>query len=61
MKLDNIFFNLEHYVEKVYVWFVYKSMKANPDDFQFIILGNTGFVTLHITIDSKLRNISMIV
>ena len=57
-------------MENVYERFVYNLMKANPDKFQFIILGNTGshtlqfgditiksapFVTLlGITIDSRL-------
>ena len=52
-------------------WFVYNSMKPNPDKFQFIILGNTDSHTLQIgdittksilsvtllciTIDSKLN------
>ena len=55
----------------VYEWFVYSSMKANPDKFQFISVGNTGSHTLKIgditiksashvtlldiTIDSKLN------
>ena len=69
MNLDNIFSNLIQDVENVYEWFVYNSMKANPDKFQFIILGNTGSHTLKIgdiksassvtllgiTIDSKLN------
>ena len=71
MNLDNIFSNLTQDMENVYEWFVYNSMKANPDKFPFIILGNTGshtlkigditiksvsFVTLlGITIDSKLN------
>ena len=58
-------------MENVYEWFVYNSMEANPDKFQFIILGNTGSHTLKIrditiksassatplgvTIDSKLN------
>ena len=56
----------------MYEWFSYNSMKANPDKFQFIILGNKGLHTLQIgdittksvssvillgiTIDSKLGN-----
>ena len=71
MNLDNIFSNLTQDMENVYEWFLYNSMKANPDKFPFIILGNTGshtlkigditiksvsFVTLlGITIDSKLN------
>ena len=35
-------------MENVYERFVYNSMKANPDKFQFIILGNTGLHTLKI-------------
>ena len=35
-------------MQNVYEWFVYNSMKANPDKFQFIILGNTGSRTLKI-------------
>ena len=58
-------------MENVYEWFVYNSMKGNPNKFQFIILGNTGSHTLKIgdltiksassvillgiTIDSKLN------
>ena len=48
MNLDNIFSNLIQDMENVYEWFVYNSMKANPDKFQFIILGNTGSHTLQI-------------
>ena len=35
-------------MENVYEWFVYNSMKADPDKFQFVILGNTGSHTLKI-------------
>ena len=35
-------------MENVYEWFVSNSMKANPDKFQFIILGNIGPHTLKI-------------
>ena len=42
MNLDNIFSNLIQDVENVYEWFVYNSMKVNPDKFQFIIQENTG-------------------
>ena len=35
-------------MENIYEWFVYNSMKPNPDKFQFIILGNTGSHTLKI-------------
>ena len=35
-------------MQNVYEWFVYNSMKANPDKFQFLILGNTGSRTLKI-------------
>ena len=71
MNLDNIFSNLIQDMENVYEWFVYNSMKVNPDKFQFIILGNTGshilkigditiksassVTLLGITIDSKLN------
>ena len=71
MNLDNIFSNLIQVMEKVYEWFVCNSMKANPDKFQFITLGNRGSHTLKIgditielasyvtllviTIDSKLN------
>ena len=37
MNLDNMFTNLN-----VYEQFVYSSMKANPENFRFIILGNTS-------------------
>ena len=63
-------------MENVYEWFVYNSVKANPDKFQFIILGNTGSHTLKIgditiklasyvtllgiTIDSKLNHNNII-
>ena len=58
-------------MQNVYEWFVYNSLKANPDKFQFIILGNKGsrilqigditiksdssVTLLIITIDSKLN------
>ena len=35
-------------MQNVYEWFVYNSMKANPDKFQFIILGNKDSNTLQI-------------
>ena len=35
-------------MENVYEWFAYNSVKANPNEFQFIILGNTGSYTLQI-------------
>ena len=71
INLDNIFSNLIQDMENVYEWFVYRSIKANPDKFQFSTLGNTGSYTLEIgditiksashvtllgiTIDSKLN------
>ena len=33
-------------MDNEYEWFVYNSMKASLDKFQFIILGNTGSHTL---------------
>ena len=48
MNLDNIFSNLIQDMENVYEWFVHNSMKANPDKFQFITLGNTGSHKLQI-------------
>ena len=44
LNLDNIFSKLIQDMENVFEWFVYNSMKANPD--KFIILGNTGSHTL---------------
>ena len=35
-------------MENVYEWLVCNSMKANPDNLQFTILGNTGSYTLKI-------------
>ena len=70
MNLDNIFTSIIQDTWNVYEWFVYNSMKAHPENFQFIILGNAGLHTLEtgdittksvssvtllgITIDSKL-------
>ena len=48
MNLDNIFSNLIQDMENICEWFSYNSMKANPDKFQIIILGNTGSHTLKI-------------
>ena len=48
VNLDKIFSNLIQNMQKVYEWFVYNSMKASPDKFQFIMLGNTGSHTLQI-------------
>ena len=58
-------------MQNAYEWFVFNSIKANPDRFQFISLGSTGSNTLQIgditiksassvtlfviTIDSKLN------
>ena len=71
MSLDYIFANLTQNTLNVYEWLVYNSMKANPDRFQFMILGNIDSHTLQIgdittkpvwsltlfgiTIDSKLN------
>ena len=46
MNLDHMFSELIQDVQSVYEWFVYNSMRVNPDKFQFIILGNTGSHTL---------------
>ena len=46
INLDKIFSNLIQGMENKCEWFVYNSMKANPDKFQFIILGNTGSLAL---------------
>ena len=68
MDLDNIFINIIQDTWRVYEWFVYNSMKAHPENFQFIILGNkpalpivdittksvSSVTLLGITIDSKL-------
>ena len=35
-------------MKNVYEWFVYNLIKANPDKFQFIILGNKDSHTLQI-------------
>ena len=35
-------------MENIHESYVYNSMKANPDIFQFIILGNTGLYPLQI-------------
>ena len=42
MNLDNVFINHIQDILNIYEWFVYNSLKANPEKFQFIILGNTG-------------------
>ena len=48
MSLDYIFANLTQNTLNVYEWLVYNSMKANPDKFQFMILGNIDSHTLQI-------------
>ena len=71
MNLNKIFSNLMQDMQNVYEWFVCNSLKANPDKFQVIILGNKGsrilqigditiksdssVTLLIITIDSKLN------
>ena len=35
-------------MKNVYEWFVYNSIKTNPDKLKFIILGNTGSHSLQI-------------
>ena len=59
MNLDNIFSNSIQYMQNVYEWFVYNSMKANPDKFQFIILGITGSGTLQIG-DITIKSVSSV-
>ena len=44
--LDNTFTNIIQDTWRVYEWFVYSSMKAHPENFQFIILENAGLHTL---------------
>ena len=41
VNFENIFSNLIYDIESIHEWFVYNFMKANPDKFQFVILGNT--------------------
>ena len=48
MNLDNKFTNLVQDTWNVYEWFVYNSMKGHYENFQFIILGNTGLHALQI-------------
>ena len=48
MNLHNIFTNLIQDAWNAYERFVYNSMKAHPENFQFIILGNTGLHALQI-------------
>ena len=48
MDLDNIFTNIIQDTWRVSEWFVYSSLKAHPENFQFIILGNAGLHTLEI-------------
>ena len=48
MNLECIVSNLINNMENRYEWFAYHSMKANPDKFRFIILGNTALLTLQI-------------
>ena len=71
MSLDYIFNSFTQNTLNVYQWLVYNSMKANSDQFQFMILTNTDSHTLQIgdittrsvwsltllgiTIDSKLN------
>ena len=58
MSLDNIFINLIQVCKTyIYKWFVYNSLKANSEKFQFIILGNTGSHTWEIDdIATKLKS-----
>ena len=42
INLNKIFSNLMQDMKNVYEWFVYNSIKTNPDKLKFIILGNTG-------------------
>ena len=46
MNLENVFANLINDMENIHEWFVYNSMRANPDKFQFIILGSKDSNTL---------------
>ena len=48
MDLDNIFTNIIQDTWRVSEWFVYSSLKAHPENFQFIILGNAGLHALEI-------------
>ena len=59
MNLDNIFTNLRQDTWNVYEWFVYSSRKAYPENFQFIILGNTGSHALQIA-DVTIKSISSV-
>ena len=48
MDLDNIFTNIIQNTWRASEWFVYSSLKAHPENFQFIILRNAGLHTLEI-------------
>ena len=59
MDLDNIFINIIQDTWRIYEWFVYNSMKAHPENFQFIILGNAGLHTLE-TGDITTKSVSSV-
>ena len=48
MNLDNIITDLIQNTYNVHEWFLYNSIKENPDKLQFIILGNTELHPLQI-------------
>ena len=56
-KLENIFVNLKIDLKNVLYWFQVNSLKANPGQFQFIILGdkknNTFVLNIH---DKEIKN-----
>ena len=59
MDLDNIFTTIIQDTWRVYEWFVYNSVKAHPENFQYIILGNTGFHPLE-TGDITTKSVSSV-
>ena len=52
-KLDTVFSNLKYDLENVMSWFQANSLKANPNKFQFMVLGDKQNTSLVLNINGK--------
>ena len=56
MELSSILENLKHDIKIILKWFRINSLKANPEKFQFMILGKKQFNKVKLKVNSIVIN-----
>ena len=56
MELSSILENLKHDIKIILKWFRINSLKANPEKFQFMILGKRQFNKVKLKVNSIVIN-----